>query len=392
MEIAVLRWLDKSASGWQIVQAPQSGPEYRAQQPPDALVAVQRYDNGQLVMTFLLALFSAITLMPSGDTAWKQPQLATEGNTVVVAFGEGNAVMAAISRDGGASFSKPARVGEAGVISLGRHRGPRVAISGKSIVIAAIAGEKGRGQDGELVAWRSVDMGATWSGPTPVSDVAGAAREGLHTLSAGGKGELVAAWLDLREKGTKLVGSISRDGGASWSKNFLIYSSPDGHICECCHPSSVVGKDGSIHVMFRNWTDGSRDMWLASSADGGKSFTARKLGEGTWKLNACPMDGGGVVLGKDGKPATTWRREGQIFLTNGEKFLAPGWNGKDPAIAMGSDGKPVVVWTEAMKVLFSEGGEPRVLAEHGSTPAIAGGKQVIAAWESGNGISVLRIR
>ena len=45
----------------------------------------------------------------------------------------------------------------------------------------------------------------------------------------------------------------SKDGGQTWSPNFSVYESPDGHICECCHPSAVIAADGAIHVMFRNW-------------------------------------------------------------------------------------------------------------------------------------------
>ncbi len=47
-------------------------------------------------------------------------------------------------------------------------------------------------------------------------------------------------WLDLREKGTVLYASKSMDHGETWSKNILVYRSPDGSICECCHPSIIA--------------------------------------------------------------------------------------------------------------------------------------------------------
>ncbi|HEV7302416.1 MAG TPA: hypothetical protein VGN72_23960 [Tepidisphaeraceae bacterium] len=38
-------------------------------------------------------------------------------------------------------------------------------------------------------------------------------------------------------------------------------------------------------------------MFTVTSADGGQTFSeATKLGEGTWKINACPMDGGDVTF------------------------------------------------------------------------------------------------
>ena len=49
--------------------------------------------------------------------------------------------------------------------------------------------------------------------------------------------------------------------------------------------------------MFRNNVNGSRDEYLVESRDGGRSFAAaRKLGSGTWPLNGCPMDGGGLAI------------------------------------------------------------------------------------------------
>lgn len=343
----------------------------------------------------ILALLPFVMLTPpAGEAAWRQPQLATDGRIAVVAFGSGDTVYAAVSKDGGRNFAAPVKVGAAGVMYLGRHRGPRVAVSGQSIVIAAIAGAKGKGQDGELRAWRSTDGGSTWSSPVTVTDVPGAAREGLHTLASGPDGTLVAAWLDLRHKGMRLAASISKDGGANWSRNAVIYESPDGHICECCHPSAAIGADGSIRVMFRNWLDESRDMWVATSHDGGKTFQSAKSGEGTWKLNACPMDGGGVAVRKNGTMITVWRREKNIYWTDGERFVNAQWSGKDPAVALAAGEKPLLIWTDGNKVMFSDNGAaPVELDANGAYPSVAASGAVsLAAWETGTGIRVQALR
>ena len=50
-----------------------------------------------------------------------------------------------------------------------------------------------------------------------------------------------------------------------------------------------------------NSLDGNRDMYLVRSEDGGRTFgPPEKLGAGTWKLAACPMDGGDLVRGGGG--------------------------------------------------------------------------------------------
>src|SRR6476620_9685371 len=93
----------------------------------------------------------------------------------------------------------------------------------------------------------------------------------------------------------------------------MIYASPDTTVCECCKPSVAV-KGNNVFVMFRNWLNGNRDLYLIQSSDGGIKFgEAKKLGIGSWALNGCPIDGGNVVIDKDGNPLTVWNRKGIIY-------------------------------------------------------------------------------
>ena len=65
--------------------------------------------------------------------------------------------------------------------------------------------------------------------------------------------------------------------------------------------------------MFRNWLVGSRDLYLTISKDKGKTFSmAQKLGQGTWPLKGCPMDGGGLSLNAN-TIETAWQREGVVY-------------------------------------------------------------------------------
>jgi hypothetical protein len=342
-------------------------------------------------------MFGAVLLLAlrigseSPDVQFRQPQLATDGRTVALAFGAGDAVYFARSSDRGQTFSKPVLVANAGKLSLGMHRGPRLAMTPLAIVISAIVGEKGRGADGDLLAWRSTDGGETWSPGVKVNGVSGSAREGLHGMGYGG-GVLYSAWLDLRAQGTRLFGSVSKDGGKTWSKNVLAYQSPSGTICQCCHPSVAVDANGRITVMFRNSLDGARDMYLVRSRDGGNTFASvEKIGNGTWPLNACPMDGGGLATDDKGEISTAWRREKQIFLaTPGqpEKQLGVG---KDAALAVTPRGT-YVAWTSgtAVKALVPGKPEPLDLAAEGGYAqllVLPTGK-VLAAWENKGTLSL----
>ncbi len=289
-----------------------------------------------------------VPVTPAGAfTEAREPQAAVSAaDRVFVTYGVKNALYCSVSRDGGQTYAAPVKVGEAGVLSLGMRRGPRIAVAGKAVVVTAVYGEQGMGRDGDLLAWRSQDEGRTWQGPSKVNDVAGAAREGLHAMAASSAGTLACAWLDLRSKGTKIYAAFSKDGGTTWDTNRLVYQSPDGTVCECCHPSLAYDAGGRLYVMWRNWLGGARDMYLTRSNDGGKTFApAQKLGTGTWPLNACPMDGGSVTVGADGAVTTFWQRNRKMYVCapgSEEREVGSGvqgWVANDDAVAC-------LVWLE----------------------------------------------
>src|SRR5580704_1709261 len=179
------------------------------------------------MLKVFLALAITQLMAPSPDAPFHEPQLAAAGGLVAIAFGSGSNLYVATSTDNGQRFTKPVKVGGAPVVPLSRHRGPRIAISGGVIIVTAVVGQTeaagahshGLPSDGDLLAWRSFDGGITWSKPVTINDAATAPREGLHTLAGDGRGNLFAAWLDQRGKGTQLYGAWSSDAGASWSKN-----------------------------------------------------------------------------------------------------------------------------------------------------------------------------
>lgn len=332
-----------------------------------------------------LAFALAITVLPEA----RQPQIAADGGKVYLTYGLADSIYFAASRNGGQAFDPPVRVAQ-GKIPIGRHRGPRISIAGKALVISAVLGQQGGGRDGDVLAWRSTDGGKSWSRGVRINDVEASAREGLHAMSSSGN-TVFAAWLDLRANGTRLYGAVSKDGGTTWSKNTLVYESPDGTICQCCHPTVMVAPHGDILAMWRNALAGSRDMYVARSNDGGKTFPrAERLGSGTWKLEACPMDGGGLALDNDGKLWSAWRREDRVivFSPKGEeRVLGPG---KDPSIAAGAK-QVAVAWTDHGVKYVLGNGDVKVLDEAGSFVSLTGGAHIYAAWESGAGIKVARI-
>jgi len=330
-----------------------------------------------------------VTAAEGADREGKQPQVAIDSRgRIYVAFGRGSTVRLAASSDGGKTFDVN-DVASVASLSLGMRRGPRVAVTEDSVVVTAIGGKEGKGRDGDVLAWRSADGGKTWAGPGRVNSVERSAREGLHGMSAGPNGQVFCTWLDLRNKKTEIFGAMSKDGGATWEPDVLVYRSPDGSVCECCHPSAAFGPDGTLHIMWRNSLKGARDLYLTSSTDGGKTFrAAEKLGQGTWPLNACPMDGGAVAAGPDGRVETVWMRAGSMFASKPGEAERPLGRGVQGWTAFGADGT-CSVWLEKRpgKLLALIPGEtsPLTIAERANDPVIAaaanGRGPVVAAWE-----------
>jgi hypothetical protein len=290
------------------------------------------------------------------------------------------------------------KVAEGEVIPLTRHRGPRIAFANHTIVITAVVGRilaggphaHGLPSDGDLIAWHSNDGGMSWSKGVAVNDVRGASTEGLHALAADAHGKLFAAWLDRRDgRGVTLYGARSTNGGLSWSKNVLIYKSPEGTICECCHPSVAIDSTGIV-VMWRNWLNGARDMYVARSRDGAFFSKPEKLGTGTWRLNACPMDGGGIAIAQK-RIVTAWRREHEIFLASpGEREVGIG-EGADVALAAAANGV-YAIWStpDGMRALLPGKKESIALAPKGAFPNIIALRNgsALAAWEDDGTIQI----
>jgi hypothetical protein len=349
----------------------------------------------------LAALLTSIAPVQSPEPN-RQPELAASSEVTAVTFGSGHSIWLAVSHDRGVHFLAAREVARVPVLALGRHRGPRVAISGKTIIVSAVFGgtpatgphAHGLPADGDLVAWRSADEGVTWSQPIVINDVPGAAREGLHAMAAGTHGEVAAAWLDLRSSGTKLYAAYSTNNGESWSKNVLLYQSANGTICQCCHPSLVSTGDGSFAAMFRNVVDGSRDMYVIDWRTGGPITAGRKAGSGSWNIDACPMDGGG--LAEDGNTTVTaWRRDHTVYLAKaGQKETSLG-EGKDVALAESARG-PYVIWSDPSGIVIRLPGKVHneILCPGGAFPTLASlpDGSVLAAWEHDGSVQLQVLR
>lgn len=347
-----------------------------------------------MVPALIVAILATRTAEPDVQPLFdgKEPQIATSGSNVYLAYGQGDNIYVANSVDQSQNFATVATLGFTGKIALGMRRGPRIAASGSRVVVTVVSGKLGGGKDGDVVAFSSSDNGKIWTGSTLVSDVPGSASEGLQGLAASKSGLFASVWLDHRNGSAEIWASTSKDG-KFWSKNVLVYRSPDGHVCECCHPSAAFGPNGELYVMFRNWLGGSRDMYVSTSLDNGKSFRpAVKLGQGTWPLNSCPMDGGTIAVTDSGIVQTAWRRNQSVFLDTLNQSESKLASGTQPWIAANGN-QTGVVWLQDGKVMTKTPATQTTELGSGRDPVIAPmGNRFLAAWADDKRVWIARIQ
>lgn len=300
----------------------------------------------RLLTLFLAAAAANAQEAPILVREGSSPQIAVDSRgTIRMVFGRSDSIFVVTSTDDARSFSAATVVGVVPGMHLGNTRGPTIASSANRSAILAIDTK------GKLSVFELDHRTNRWlRRPDPLNTVDGSAPEGLGTVAADNEDNFYFTWLDLRDaRQNQIYFAKLAKGATARPANRKVYSSPDGHVCECCRPT-VAAPGREVAVMFRNWLGGARDLYIMRSRDGGATFSdATKLGHGTWKLDACPMDGGAMTLSDRGEVVTTWRRELEIYVARpgqAEERIA---TGRAPMLA--SRGKnTVVVWQDGRDI------------------------------------------
>lgn len=201
------------------------------------------------------------------------------------------------SQDDGDHFSPSIRVSDPGT---------SVIASGDNIpsLVQTEAGLYAAWQERTQEDWhrimfaKSEDRGASFEKPIEVTDHKGPAFNGFSAMSVAPNGDIYVIWLDGRDEaepeGTlALYLAKSTDGGKSFGANIRVALG----ACPCCKPAIAFGKNGEVYVSWRKVFDGDvRDVVLAASRDGGKTFSAAvKVGEDQWVIHGCPDSGPSMV-------------------------------------------------------------------------------------------------
>jgi hypothetical protein len=312
----------------------------------------------------------------------EQPQITVDNKGLVrLVFGEKDKIYYSSSNDKGKTFSSPILVGEVKEMHLGMTRGPQLASSKDYSVVTAMD------KPGNIHAFQLNHKSNKWDKIQNANDADDSAPEGLMSIAADDNNNFYAVWLDLREDRKNNI-CFSTLKQSKWSTNKFAYKSPESHVCECCKPS-IVAKGKTVSIMFRNWLKGSRDLYLISSTDGGQTFSnALKLGNGTWQLKGCPMDGGGLFIDTNNNIHTAWQREGIVY------YVQPGQQEQKIGDGrhVGLSGN-VITWEDGSDLMIRPmNGEPKKIGE-GTALKIFGfnDKSILAVWEKDDQIVFKKI-
>jgi hypothetical protein len=109
---------------------------------------------------------------------------------------------------------------------------------------------------------------------------------------------------------------------------------------------------------------------------------AQQLGEGNWKLNACPMDGGGLVIKNDNTITTVWRREADIYTCDAGQKENKIATGKQCTIA-GNNNNNFISYINNGSVYCIKPGGAVIELGTGSYPQLAmiNEETAVCAWQ-----------
>jgi hypothetical protein len=332
--------------------------------------------------------FSFIILVTNGDAQTllakgEQPQMTVDSQGLIrLIFGESDKIYFATSTNRGSSFSKPIVIGEVTGMHLGMTRGPQLATSKDLSVVTAMD------KEGDIHSFILNHKTGKWEKSGKVNDKDGSAPEGLMSVAADENNNFYAVWLDLRNERKNNI-CFSSLKNKKWLANKFAYTSPESHVCECCKPS-IEAKGSTVSIMFRNWLKGSRDLYLTTSKDGGKTFSkAQKLGNGTWPLKGCPMDGGGLSIDKNDQISTAWQRDGIVYYTlpgKAEEKIAEGRH-----VGLSGD---IISWEKGSEILMRKlsGAQQTVGEGTGLQITELKDKSFLAVWEKDNQVVFKKIK
>ena len=218
-----------------------------------------------------------------------------------------NPIVAVHSDDGGKTWSQPNVISDPGRDRVGVAT---PVVDGKGDVTVLYEDFKGDRRDFEyldgpvfedpfaLVITRSTDGGKTWTRGTELeSGVVPSKRFLVYlpefpTIAATPQGTIYVSWMDGRNGDEDVFLKKSSDGGKTWTAPVRVNDNPLKDGTSQYLPKVAVNSSGRVDVLFydrrRDKQNVMNDVELATSTDGGKTFTNRRVSSESFSSDVGP--------------------------------------------------------------------------------------------------------
>ena len=172
----------------------------------------------------------------------------------------------------------------------------------------------------------SRDKGQTFQPPVKINDDEKPAAHGMHSMAVAADGRVYVAWLDERnvappaakpkgvgghhetESNREVFIASSGDGGRTFSPNKRVAT----EACPCCKTSLLAARDGRVYAGWRQVQPGDfRHIAVASSGDRGATFSDPVIvSDDRWMIAGCPVSGAALADSADGALRVLWYSAG----------------------------------------------------------------------------------
>lgn len=265
-----------------------------------------------------------------------QPQVAVDAKGVVhLIYFKGDARAGDLfyvrSADDGATWSKPLRVNsqEASAIAAGTMRHAHLALGRNGRVhVAWMGSQKAQpkppgGKGSPMLYARLNDAGDGFEAQRNVITE----RPGLDgggALAADERGNVYVAWhapIDAKnhdEEARRVWVARSADDGKSFAPE-IAASEPIVGACGCCGLNITTDRDGAVYILFRNAREMvNRDMILLTAAPAplGATLRFKAVPVSQWKIGQCPASTAALTPLPDGSGVLAgWEEKQQVLWT-----------------------------------------------------------------------------
>jgi hypothetical protein len=245
------------------------------------------------------------------------PAFAPDGS-LWLAWAAGGRVMVGHFRDPGGALERSLAVNrEPERVDSGPDARPKIIVDEKNRIVVAYAVFQDDHYNGRVMVSRSVDGGASFAAPRPITDDATSQR--FETLALDPAVGLFAAWLDKRNAPAARASGKAYPGAAlaySWStdrgESFAQAQIAQDNVCECCRLGvAFLGAQRPV-ILFRNiFGNNTRDHALLAFQDRDVPGPIHRVSVDDWQIDACPHHGPAVAIGGAGTIHAAWFTSGK---------------------------------------------------------------------------------